>query len=124
MVGCLNQKYRVIGVGNGGDEEDGWLGWLYREKVMMVFVTSMKNSRSVLCKAAIMAGVDLFNRMMVQLLLKHSQDKKFVCEEAERTFKTMVVSTASIPLLQNVKVTFNEPESAKKACENPAPMIN
>ncbi|PWA98894.1 ARM repeat superfamily protein [Artemisia annua] len=41
---------------------------------------------------------------MLQLLLKASQDKKFVCEEAERTLKTMVVSTASIPLLHKVKV--------------------
>ncbi|GKE97286.1 hypothetical protein Tco_0020637, partial [Tanacetum coccineum] len=41
---------------------------------------------------------------MLQLLLKDSQDKKCVCAEAERTFKTMVVSTASIPLLHKVKV--------------------
>ncbi|GJV76424.1 TOG array regulator of axonemal microtubules protein 1 [Tanacetum coccineum] len=90
------------------------------EKVMMVLVKSMKNPRSALCKTAIMAAADLFksygdkllesatsdavDQVMLQLLLKASQDKKFVCEEAERTLKTMVVSTASIPLLQKVKV--------------------
>ncbi|GJX70032.1 TOG array regulator of axonemal microtubules protein 1 [Tanacetum coccineum] len=47
---------------------------------------------------------DDVDQMMLQLLLKASQDKKFVCEEAERTLKTMVVSTASIPLLYKVKV--------------------
>ncbi|GKA61144.1 TOG array regulator of axonemal microtubules protein 1 [Tanacetum coccineum] len=65
------------------------------EKVMKILVKSMKNPRSALCKTTI---------MMLQLLLKASQDKKFVCEEAERTLKTMVVSTTSIPLLYKVKV--------------------
>ncbi|KAI3703629.1 hypothetical protein L1987_73821 [Smallanthus sonchifolius] len=91
------------------------------EKVMMVLVKSMKNPRSALCKTSIMAGSDLFksfgdkllesstsdtavDQMMLQLLLKASQDKKFVCEEAERTLNTMVVSTTPIPLLHKLKV--------------------
>lgn len=40
---------------------------------------------------------------MLQLLLKASQDKKFVCEEAERTLKTMVAFIAPIPLLHKLK---------------------
>ncbi|MFS7928493.1 putative armadillo-like helical, CLASP domain, TOG domain-containing protein [Helianthus anomalus] len=91
------------------------------EKVVMVLVKSMKNPRSALCKTAIMAASDLFksfgdkllesstpndavDQMMLQLLLKASQDKKFVCEEAERTLNTMVVSTTPIPLLHKLKV--------------------
>ncbi|KAJ0859097.1 putative armadillo-like helical, CLASP domain, TOG domain-containing protein [Helianthus annuus] len=90
-------------------------------KVVMVLVKSMKNPRSALCKTAIMAASDLFksfgdkllesstpndavDQMMLQLLLKASQDKKFVCEEAERTLNTMVVSTTPIPLLHKLKV--------------------
>ncbi|KAK9065605.1 hypothetical protein SSX86_015006 [Deinandra increscens subsp. villosa] len=90
------------------------------EKVVMILVKSMKNPRSALCKTSIMAASDLFKsfgdklleistsdsvaQMMLQLLLKASQDKKFVCEEAERTLNTMVVSTTPIPLLQKLKV--------------------
>ncbi|KAL8239016.1 hypothetical protein R6Q59_015583 [Mikania micrantha] len=91
------------------------------EKVVMVLVKSMKNPRSALCKTSILAASDLFksfgdkllesstsdgavDQMMLQLLLKASQDKKFVCEEAERTLDTMVVSTTPIPLLQKLKV--------------------
>ncbi|KAK1417851.1 hypothetical protein QVD17_26985 [Tagetes erecta] len=91
------------------------------EKVVMVLVKSMKNPRSALCKTSIMAASDLFksfgdkllqsttsdaavDQMMLQLLLKASQDKKFVCEEAERTLNTMVASTTPIPLLHKLKV--------------------
>lgn len=45
-----------------------------------------------------------FHLQMLQLLLKASQDKKFVCEEAERTLNTMVASTTPIPLLHKLKV--------------------
>ncbi|XP_076894899.1 uncharacterized protein LOC143547333 [Bidens hawaiensis] len=91
------------------------------EKVVMVSVKSMKNPRSALCKTAIMAASDVFksfgdkllesstsndavDQMMLQLLLKASQDKKFVCEEAERTLNKMVESTTPIPLLHKLKV--------------------
>ncbi|XP_076912764.1 uncharacterized protein LOC143571149 [Bidens hawaiensis] len=91
------------------------------EKVVMVLVKSMKNPRSALCKTSIMAAADVFksfgdkllesstsndavDQMMLQLLLKASQDKKFVCEEAERTLKKMVESTTPIPLLHKLKV--------------------
>nr|GEV18476.1 retrovirus-related Pol polyprotein from transposon TNT 1-94 [Tanacetum cinerariifolium] len=93
---------------------------LILEKVLMILMKSIKNPRSALCKTTIIVAADLFksygdkllesttfdvvDQMMLQLLLKASQDKKFVCEEAERTLMTMVVSTASIPLLHKVKV--------------------
>ncbi|XP_071730454.1 uncharacterized protein [Rutidosis leptorrhynchoides] len=90
------------------------------DKVVTILVKSMKNPRSALCKTSIMAASDLFksygdklldlitsdavDQMMLQLLLKASQDKKFVCEEAERTLNTMVVFTTPIPLLNKLKL--------------------
>lgn len=90
------------------------------EKVMLVLVKSMKNPRSALCKTAIMASSDLFNaysdnliqsttsdafdQWLLQLLLKASQDKKFVCEEADKTLNTMVGSMTPLPLLHKLKV--------------------
>ncbi|KAH7388258.1 hypothetical protein KP509_16G066500 [Ceratopteris richardii] len=60
----------------------------------------MKNPRSALCKTAIMASsdffrsyqdqmLDLLDPLLLQLLLKASQDKRFVCEEAEKALVTM-----------------------------------
>lgn len=40
---------------------------------------------------------------LLQLLLKASQDKKFVCEEADRTLKAMVESLTPLPLLQKLQ---------------------
>ncbi|KAI9184980.1 hypothetical protein LWI28_003096 [Acer negundo] len=67
------------------------------EKVTVVVVKSMKNPRSALCKTSIMASSDIFKAFGDQLLgsnsdaldslllLKASQDKKLVCEEADKT---------------------------------------
>lgn len=90
------------------------------EKVMLVQVKAMKNPRSALCKTAIMAASDIFksygdkllddttsdalDQMLLQLLLKASQDKKFVCEEAEKALKIMVDSIAPLPMLQKLRV--------------------
>lgn len=41
---------------------------------------------------------------LLQLLLKASQDKKFVCEEAEKALKAMVGSMPPLPLLQKLRV--------------------
>ncbi|KAI3692384.1 hypothetical protein L6452_32198 [Arctium lappa] len=89
------------------------------EKVLLILVKAMKNPRSALIKTSIMASSDLFksygdkllesttsdavDHMILQLLLKASQDKRFVCEEAERSLNTMVGSTTPIPLLQKLK---------------------
>lgn len=40
---------------------------------------------------------------LLQLLLKASQDKKFVCEEAEKALKAMVGSMAPLSLLHKLQ---------------------
>lgn len=40
---------------------------------------------------------------LLQLLLKASQDKKFVCEEADRTLNAMVGFITPLPLLHKLK---------------------
>ncbi|KAJ0034525.1 hypothetical protein Pint_24523 [Pistacia integerrima] len=93
------------------------------EKVMVVVVKAMKNPRSALCKTSIMAASDIFNafgdklldetnsaafdNMLLQLLLKASQDKKFVCEEADRTLNAMVGFITPLPLLHKLKASVS-----------------
>ncbi|KAM3323815.1 TOG array regulator of axonemal microtubules protein 1 [Capsicum chacoense] len=89
------------------------------DKVLLVIVKSMKNPRSALCKTSLMASADIFkalgdvlfespnsdafDNVLLQLLLKASQDKKFVCEEADKTLKAMVESmTTPLPLLHKL----------------------
>ncbi|KAJ8620575.1 hypothetical protein MRB53_029104 [Persea americana] len=85
------------------------------DKVMLVMVKAMKNPRSALCKTSIMASADIFcafghlllslfsseafDQLLLQLLLKASQDKKFVCEEANRALQAMTGSFPPLPLL-------------------------
>ncbi|OVA07606.1 CLASP N-terminal domain [Macleaya cordata] len=68
--------------------------------VISLIVKSLKNPRSAVCKTAIMTSEDIFNAygdsiidsldpLLVQLLLKSSQDKRFVCEVAERALVAM-----------------------------------
>ncbi|KZV25605.1 hypothetical protein F511_33989 [Dorcoceras hygrometricum] len=89
------------------------------ENVVLVMVKAIKNPRSALCKTSIMASADIFkafgekllestssdsfNSLLLQLLLKASQDKKFVCEEADRGLKTMVESITPLPLLHKLE---------------------
>lgn len=40
---------------------------------------------------------------LLQLLLKASQDKKFVCEEADRALNSMVASLTPLPLLHKLR---------------------
>ncbi|RVX22145.1 TOG array regulator of axonemal microtubules protein 1 [Vitis vinifera] len=93
------------------------------EKVLLVLVKAMKNPRSALSKTSIMASTDIFNtfgdellqptnsdafdHMLLQLLLKASQDKKFVCEEADKALKAMVGSMTPLPLLQKLQAYVN-----------------
>ncbi|KAL7144463.1 hypothetical protein ABFS83_07G013700 [Erythranthe nasuta] len=87
------------------------------EKVVLVMVKSIKNPRSALCKTSIMASSDIFkafgvqliestsdalSQLLLQLLLKSSQDKKFVCEEADKALSIMVDSMAPLPLLRKL----------------------
>ncbi|CAL5184387.1 unnamed protein product [Lathyrus oleraceus] len=93
------------------------------DKILLVVVKSMKNPRSALCKTSIMAASDIFNAfgdklfdpstsdafedLLLQLLLKASQDKRFVCEEAERALGSMVGSMTPLPLLQKLRVSVS-----------------
>ncbi|QCE13267.1 TOG array regulator of axonemal microtubules protein 2 [Vigna unguiculata] len=88
--------------------------------IVLVVAKTMKNPRSALCKTAIMAAADIFNAsgdklldpetsdafdgLLLQLLLKASQDKRFVCEEADRALGSMVSSMTPLPLLQKLRV--------------------
>ncbi|KAH7513367.1 hypothetical protein FEM48_Zijuj12G0192600 [Ziziphus jujuba var. spinosa] len=103
------------------------------EKVMVVLVKAMKNPRSALCKTSIMASSDIFNafgdklldptisnafdQLLLQLLLKASQDKRFVCEEADRALNSMVRSLTPLPLLQKLRtcVSHTNPRVRAKA---------
>ncbi|CAJ2662158.1 unnamed protein product [Trifolium pratense] len=93
------------------------------DKILLVVVKSMKNPRSALCKTSIMAASDIFNAfgdklfdpftfeafdgLLLQLLLKASQDKKFVCEEAEKALGSMVGSMTPLPLLHKLRVSVS-----------------
>ncbi|XP_077237758.1 uncharacterized protein LOC143879307 isoform X2 [Tasmannia lanceolata] len=84
------------------------------ENVISLIAKSLKNPRSAVCKTAIMTSADIFkvysdhiidslDPLLVQLLLKSSQDKRFVCEAAERaliTMTTWVSPTLLLPKLQ------------------------
>ncbi|KAL2922894.1 TOG array regulator of axonemal microtubules protein 1 [Bienertia sinuspersici] len=104
------------------------------EPVMVVLVKAMKNPRSALCKTSIMAAADIFvayrdkllednlsggfDTMVLQLLLKASQDKRFVCEEADKSLSSMVQSLTPLPLLHNLQKYakhFNPKVRAKAA---------
>ncbi|KAJ6725467.1 CLASP [Salix purpurea] len=91
---------------------------LYREKVVLVVVKAVKNPRSALCKTSIMASSDIFkvfgdqlldstnnafDNLLLQLLLKASQDKRFVCEEADRALNAMVKSMTPLPFLNKLR---------------------
>ncbi|XP_022137956.1 uncharacterized protein LOC111009242 [Momordica charantia] len=89
------------------------------EKVMAVLVKSMKNPRSALIKTSIMASSDIFkafgdqlldtstsdayDQLLLQILLKASQDKKFVCEEADKALNTLVRSMTPLSLLHKLR---------------------
>ncbi|WZZ08953.1 TOG array regulator of axonemal microtubules protein 1 isoform X2 [Brassica napus] len=97
------------------------------EKLMVVMVKAMKNPRSALCKTSIMACSDIFiafgekltllKTMDDLLLMKASQDKKFVCEEADKALNTMVNSVSRLSLLRKLKayVRHSNPRVRAKA---------
>ncbi|KAJ6746255.1 CLASP [Salix koriyanagi] len=102
------------------------------EKVVLVVVKAMKNPRSALCKTSIMASSDIFkvfgdqlldstnnafDNLLLQLLLKASQDKRFVCEEADRALNAMVKSMTPLPFLNKLRpyVSHSNPRVRAKA---------
>ncbi|CAA7031372.1 unnamed protein product [Microthlaspi erraticum] len=84
------------------------------DKVIPLVVKSLKNPRSAVCKTACMTSADIFSAynnnitdlldsLLTQLLLKSSQDKRFVCEAAEKALTAMtkyIAPTLLLPKLQ------------------------
>lgn len=70
-------------------------------------------------QSILMNGFDCFlvGLQLLQLLMKASQDKKFVCEEADRVLKTMVESMTPLPLLHKLRayVSHTNPRIRAKA---------
>ncbi|XP_008790738.1 uncharacterized protein LOC103707842 isoform X1 [Phoenix dactylifera] len=82
--------------------------------VIPLIVRSLKNPRSAVCKTAIMtcadifkvysdSVVDSFDPLLVQLLLKASQDKRFVCEAAETALVAMTTWVSPSLLLPKLQ---------------------
>ncbi|XP_075515129.1 uncharacterized protein LOC142549831 [Primulina tabacum] len=82
--------------------------------VISFIVKSLKNPRSAVCKTAIMTSADIFKAyndnmidsldpLLVQLLLKSSQDKRFVCEAAESALITMTNWVSPLVLLPKLQ---------------------
>ncbi|KAG6543528.1 hypothetical protein Mapa_015022 [Marchantia paleacea] len=96
--------------------------------VVTLVVKALKNPRSALCKTAIMASVDLLKAyqddmldvldpMLLQLLLKATQDKRFVCEEAEKALFGMTLWISPYPALEKLRpyVSHRNPRIRAKA---------
>ncbi|XP_022928444.1 uncharacterized protein LOC111435255 [Cucurbita moschata] len=82
--------------------------------VISLLVKSMKNPRSAVCKTSLMTSADIFiayndevieslDPMLLQLLLKASQDKRFVCEAAEKALVAMTSSFSPALLLPKLE---------------------
>ncbi|KAJ3676164.1 hypothetical protein LUZ60_003576 [Juncus effusus] len=89
------------------------------ENVMNLIVKILKSPRSALLKTSLMACTDIFSSfghclissdeksafdtLLLQLLLKASQDKRFVCEEAEKALDSLNASISPLPLLKKLR---------------------
>lgn len=82
--------------------------------VIPLIVKSLKNPRSAVCKTAIMTSADIFkiysdsvvdssDPLLLQLLLKSSQDKRFVCEAAETALIAMTTCISPSLLLPKLQ---------------------
>lgn len=82
--------------------------------VITSIAKSLKSPRSAVCKTAIMTSADIFSAyndlildsldpLLVQLLLKSAQDKRFVCEAAERALISMTTWISPISLLPKLQ---------------------
>lgn len=95
---------------------------LFHKKLMLdmlgtlisLVVKSLKNPRSAVCKTACMTSSDIFKAygdemidsldpLLVQLLLKSSQDKRFVCEAAEGALISMTTWVSPALLLPKLQ---------------------
>ncbi|XP_076927930.1 uncharacterized protein LOC143591670 [Bidens hawaiensis] len=84
------------------------------DNVISLIVKALKNPRSAVCKTAIMTCADIFKAygdlitdsldpLFVQLLLKSSQDKRFVCEAAEKALIDLTIWVSPILLLPKLQ---------------------
>ncbi|KAI3761937.1 hypothetical protein L1987_52360 [Smallanthus sonchifolius] len=84
------------------------------DNVISLVVKALKNPRSAVCKTAIMTSADIFkafgdrvidslDHLLVQLLLKSSQDKRFVCEAAEKALIYLTVWVSPVLLLPKLQ---------------------
>ncbi|KAG6659461.1 hypothetical protein I3843_03G033400 [Carya illinoinensis] len=82
--------------------------------VIVLVAKSLKNPRSAVCKTAVMTSADIFSAyndnlidsldpLLTQLLLKSSQDKRFVCEAAERALVAMTKWVSPVLLLPKLQ---------------------
>uniref|UniRef100_A0A3Q7F101 TOG domain-containing protein n=2 Tax=Solanum lycopersicum TaxID=4081 RepID=A0A3Q7F101_SOLLC len=82
--------------------------------VISLVVKSLKSPRSAVCKTAIMTSADIFKAycdsvvdlidpLLVQLLLKSSQDKRFFCEAAEKALISMTTWVSPVLLLAKLQ---------------------
>ncbi|KMZ69041.1 ARM repeat superfamily protein [Zostera marina] len=84
------------------------------DDVLKLIVKCLKNPRSAVCKTAIMTTDDIFKAyndsiiesldpLLLQLFLRSSQDKRFVCEVAERALITMTTCINASMLLAKLQ---------------------
>ncbi|GJX94168.1 putative armadillo-like helical, CLASP domain, TOG domain-containing protein, partial [Tanacetum coccineum] len=84
------------------------------ENVVSLVVKALKNPRSAVCKTAIMTSADIFKAfgdsiidsvdpLLVVLLLKSSQDKRFVCEAAEKALIALTIWVSPVLLLPKLQ---------------------
>ncbi|KAL8199457.1 hypothetical protein R6Q57_013025 [Mikania cordata] len=84
------------------------------DNVISLLVKALKNPRSAVCKTAIMTSADIFKAfgdhiidsldpLLVQLLLKSSQDKRFVCEAAENALIDLTIWVSPVLLLPKLQ---------------------
>ncbi|KAL7615102.1 hypothetical protein Lser_V15G07745 [Lactuca serriola] len=84
------------------------------ERVITLIVKSLKNPRSAVCKTGIMTSADIFKAfgdqiiefldpLLLQLLLKSSQDKRFVCEAAEKALIALTTFVSAFLLLPKLQ---------------------
>ncbi|XP_055806560.1 uncharacterized protein LOC129875148 [Solanum dulcamara] len=82
--------------------------------VISLVVKSLKNPRSAVCKTAIMTSADIFKAfcdsvvdsmdpLLVQLLLRSSQDKRFICEASEKALISMTTWVSPVLLLPKLQ---------------------
>nr|XP_043616807.1 uncharacterized protein LOC122588702 [Erigeron canadensis] len=84
------------------------------DNVITLVVKALKNPRSAVCKTAIMTSADIFKAfgdsivdlldpLLVVLLLKSSQDKRFVCEAAEKALISLTMWVSPVCLLPKLQ---------------------